>query len=315
MIDIDIIRKMEKMGYRFVGEHKHSAVKICEWCRKAIRGTSVCYKQQFYGIHTHRCIQMTPAVFSCTENCKFCWRTFDYKKSMFPEKWDNPTNIIDEMIEAQREILRGFGGNKHIDKKIYEEALDPNQVAISLAGEPTIYPFLPEFIEELHKRKMTSFLVTNGTIPEMVKKMIQKQPTQLYVTLAAPNEDIFKKTTRPLIGNAWDSLMKTLSMLKHFKRTVIRMTLVKGLNMLSPEQYADIIERASPNFVEAKAFMSIGGARERLPITSMPLHSQIRDFSKEIEKYSSYRIADEKKDSRVVVLTKNGERPSHVSEE
>ena len=50
---------LEKCGYRFIG--RHSAIKICEWARSAIRGKSFCYKQKFYGIQSHRCIQMSPA--------------------------------------------------------------------------------------------------------------------------------------------------------------------------------------------------------------------------------------------------------------
>ncbi len=48
MIHEELVKDMEKSGYRFVG--RHSAVKICNWTRQAIRGRDTCYKQKFYGI-------------------------------------------------------------------------------------------------------------------------------------------------------------------------------------------------------------------------------------------------------------------------
>ncbi|MEM4417777.1 MAG: 4-demethylwyosine synthase TYW1, partial [Nitrososphaerota archaeon] len=49
-------------GYRVVG--RHSAVKVCHWTKSALRGGKMCYKS-WYGIESHRCIQMTPSVQYC----------------------------------------------------------------------------------------------------------------------------------------------------------------------------------------------------------------------------------------------------------
>jgi len=295
------IQMLEKKGYRFVGKHKHSAVKICEWTRNALRGKNFCYKQKFYGINSHRCLQMSPAAFVCNHNCLFCWRS-----TPFETKWsgpvDEPSNILDESIEAQKNILQGFWGAEG-DKKKLREAMEPNQVAISLVGEPCFYPKLPEFIDEVKSRKMTTFLVTNGTLPEMVKKLIDHQPTNMYITLPAPNEKIYKKTCLPS-GNLWKKIMESLEMLKEFDKSVIRLTLVKGLNFVNPEQYAEIIDKTGPAFLEVKSFMAVGGSREKLKYSQMPLHAEIKEFAEKIQKDSSYRIKDEKSDSRVVLMTR-----------
>ncbi len=292
---------IEKLGYRLVGKNKHSAVKVCEWCKKSLRSNNFCYKQKFYGIESHRCVQMSPVIFNCTQNCKFCWRTLDY---VLPKKqeWDEPSEIIDECIERQKEMLQGFCGNAEGIK--FYNAMRPNQFAISLSGEPCLYPFLPEMIDELKKRKITSFLVTNGTVPEMVEKLISTQPTQFYVTLAAPDNETYIETCQPIIKDGWQRLMKTLDMIKEFKRSVIRLTLVRNLNMKRAEKYAELIDKANPKFVEVKSFMSVGGSRKRLPYDSMPLHNEIISFAKIIEKHSSYKIKDEKRDSRVVLMVK-----------
>jgi tRNA wybutosine-synthesizing protein 1 len=290
--------KLEKIGYRFVG--RHSAIKICEWTREAIRGKNFCYKQKFYGIKTHRCLQMSPSVFSCTHNCLYCWRTLKFKK-VFKGKIDKPEEILDNAIKEQKKILQGFWGAK-CDKAKLREAEKPNQVAISLIGEPCLYPKLPEFIDLIKSRNMTAFLVSNGTIPEMIEKLINHQPTNMYITLPAPNEKIYRKTCNPLIKDGWQRILKSLSLLKAFDRSVIRLTLAKNLNMTNPEEYAKLIEKASPTYLEAKAFMPVGGALERLPYESMPRHKEIKAFAKEIQKHSSYKIKNEKEDSRVVLL-------------
>ncbi len=288
--------RYEKSGYRFVGNH--SAVKVCLWTKKSLRNKGYCYKQKFYGISTHRCLQMTPAFPFCTQRCRFCWRN---TKNTIPE-WkgpvDEPADILDGCIEKQRELLSGFLENK--TEKVME-ALEPNQVAISLAGEPTMYPKISELVEEVLNRKMTAFLVSNGTFPGVIKDLVE--PTNLYITLAAPNKKVYQQTCQPLLKDGWERLQQSLSLLKNFDcNTVVRLTLVKDLNMVKPEEYAEILEKAAPDFVEPKAFMSVGFSRERLPYSRMPRHKEIREFAERIADASSYEVADEKRESRVVLL-------------
>ena len=295
------IGMLEKKGYRFVGPNRHSAVKVCEWTRNSIRDKGICYKQKFYGISTHRCLQMSPAAFVCNHRCLFCWRS-----TPFIPKWEGPVDepavILDESIKAQANLVEGFWGSAP-DKKKIREACKPNQVAISLVGEPCLYPKLPEFVDEVIDRKMTAFLVSNGTAPDMIKKLVDHQPTNMYITLPAPNEQVYKKTCLP-VGNHWKNILKSLSMLSEFSRSVIRLTLVKDLNMVKPEQYAEIVEKAGPDFLEVKAFMSVGGSRKNLPYSSMPLQKDIMEFAEKIESNSTYTIKNNKSDSRVVLLTR-----------
>lgn len=293
-----------KQGYRLVG--KHSAVKACMWTKKSLRGEGYCYKQKFYDTVTHRCVQMTPALDTCTHRCVWCWRDIDFTKPKFLGKVDGPKLIVDECIKANVKYLQGFGGNKKTDIGKFKEINKPEQFAISLTGEPTLYPKLPELILELRDREINQFLVTNGTNPSMLKKLLDKkaQPTQLYITLPAPDEKAYLKVCRPLIKNGWKKILKSLALLKKFKRNVVRLTLVKGLNMVRPEKYAWLIKRYKPKYVECKAYMWVGYSQKRLKKENMPLHSEIKEFAKKIAKYSGYKIKDEKKESRVVLLSK-----------
>ncbi len=293
----EVKKLLENQHYEIFG---NTAVKICTWTKKSLRDEDFCYKQKFYGIKSHLCCQMTPSANFCQQSCIFCWRPTEHTEGIEMKEYDEPEDIIKGVINGQKKLLSGFGGNEKVNKKKFNEAQNPKQFAISLAGEPTLYPKLDILIKESNK-KGTTFVVSNGLKPDVIEKI---NPTQLYVSLDAPNEEIYKKICKPKVKDAWKKLMKSLSLLKNKKRSTIRITLVKGLNMKYPEKYAKLLENASPKFVEIKAYMYVGYSRNRLKIGNMPRHSEIKEFAKKISEKCSYKIIDKKKESRVVLLMK-----------
>jgi len=296
-------KQTTKMGYRFVG--RHSAIKVCNWTKESIRGKNYCYKKKFYDIESSQCIQMTPVMFFCNFNCLHCWRNFDYMLPRRSEEWDDPKKILEGCVAAQQEVLQGFYGNPSADKIKLTNAMEPKHVAISLSGEPTLYPYLPEFIDEIMGRKMTAFLVSNGTNPDMINKLLEHQPTNLYISFYGTTPEMYKRTAVPMIKDFWERVMQSMSLLKQFQcNTVMRLTLSKRLNFMDPQGYATFADRFEPKFIECKAFMAVGGSRKAMKYEQMPLHSEIQEFAAEIERHSSYRIVDEKSDSRVVLLSR-----------
>jgi len=302
---LDDIRKkdLENQGYRLIGNH--SAIKICSWTRKSLRGDNICYKEKFYDTKCHLCVQMTPALGFCGHRCQWCWRDIDFTSVKFKSKVDDPKFIIDECIKEFVKVLKGYHGYDKVDLKKLKQVSKPQQFAISLSGEPTLYPKLPELILELKKRKINSFLVTNGTNPNMLKKLLKAQPTQLYVTLPAPDEKTYIKICNPLIKNGWNKIMKSLELASKFKRNVFRLTLVKGVNMDDVSGYVDLIRKYKPKKVECKAYMWVGYSKKRLEIGNMPYHDDVKKFARELAKLSGYKIIDEKKESRVVLLSRS----------
>jgi len=294
-----------KKRYSLVGEH--SAVKLCNWTRNSLVGKGVCYKEKFYGIKSHRCLQMTPAVAWCQHSCVFCWRPtkFTLGDSMDKVVIDEPKKIIEEAINAQRKLLIGFKGNDKVSKDKLKEALNPNQAAISLAGEPTLYPKINELIKDFHAKGFTTFLVTNG-LNSLVIKNLNPLPTQLYVTLPASNKTDYVKITKSTLGEkGFTNLVETLKILKTLKtRRVIRLTLVKGLNLKNAKEYAELIKLAEPDYVEAKAYMHVGSSIERLSRENMPSYEEIKLFSEELAKELSWKIIDSHEPSRVCLLAK-----------
>jgi len=298
---------LERQGYRIVGEH--SGVKVCHWTKSKLTRGIGCYKETFYGIESHRCLQMTPAVDSCNLGCLFCWRTQEWGSDSLLVQ-DDPAVVVERSIDAQRALLSGFKGNDRVDPEVFAEAWTPNQVAISLTGEPTLYRRLGEMIDEYKRRDMTTFLVTNGTTPSVLRRMAAegRLPTQLYVTVAAPNAEVYGRLMAPKSDHEWTKLLETLDLLPTLStRTVVRHTLVDGWNLGWEEEYARLDARARPMFIECKGYAFMGESRLRLAVENVPPHSAIRSFAEGLADRTGYRVAAEREDSRVVLLTQDGE--------
>lgn len=283
-----------KQGYHLVGE---GAVKPCLWMNRSLRGGDQCYKHHFYGISSHRCVQMTPTL-KCNHLCLHCWRPID---GPLPARDPaEPSDLLDGILKEQNRILSGYKGAKTTDLDRLKEAGSPAHVAISLMGEPTLYPYLGELIMAIKKKGMTSFLVTNGTNPEVLEGL---EPTQLYLSLNAPDEELYKKVSNPA-GDLWGKILQSLSVIRdHRCRTVVRMTLARGMNMSDPGKYAKLLLMGEPNFVEVKAYMHLGKSRLRLSRDAMPEHSEILSFGEELADAIGYKLAGDVPLSRVVLLS------------
>ncbi len=307
---IKLRERLESQGYHILG--RRGAFKACQWQRRSLVTGDHCYKQRFYGIKSHRCVQMTPVVDKCSQNCEFCWRT---TPADIREHWDQ-ANVGTEEVDPAAELLdatlmaniRSLGGynpkaGANVSEQMYQEARRPKHVAISLAGEPTLYPFLNELIEEISKRNMTSFLVTNGQQPEVISGLTM--PTQLYVTLAAPDENTLKHLCHPVHRDAWTRLNETQEILNSLTgRTVNRLTMVSKRNMVDPRAYSRLILKGEPDFVEVKGYMYLGSSRGRMHPWNAPSHAEIRSFSEKISSLTGYYLVDEQIESRVVLLSK-----------
>jgi len=312
-VDPDSLKILSRQQYRLVGPNRHSAVKICHWMRQKLLHGRPCYKEDFYGIQCHRCLQLTPAVSSCNHSCLFCWR-FHPEGGDGIALDDDPEVIVEEAIAAQRKLISGFKGEDRCDKVLFGEAQRPNQAAISLSGEPTLYPKLGGLIEVLKRKGFSTFLVTNGTLPKALERL-DPLPTQLYVTVAAPNEEIYKQLCVPRMPNGWKLLRETLELLPSLDtRSVIRHTLVEGWNTGWEDDYARLDAVAQPLFIEPKGYVFVGDSRQKLSVGNMPSHDRVRLFSERIlNALGGYEFLAERVDSRVVTLTRDRSRAKIIS--
>jgi len=304
---------MEKQGYKLI--MNHSAIKPCHWFRKALLEGRLCYKNKFYGIPTWRCLQMTPTASFCNLQCLYCWRlnvsdvppNFRWKEVPDDSSvWDDPEEIAEESINVHRMMVQGYKGVKVFKKEWIYEAEKPKHAAISLTGEPTLYPMIGGLVEAYSKRGMTTFIVTNGTLPERLEN-IEREPTQLYITVPAPNRKLYMEITRSLWSDAWERLNITLSLLQSFSSpTVMRIPLIRGFNMddKTIEEFSELVRKYQPTYVEPKAYMWVGYSRRRLSRENMPSHDEVRRFSEILVNLSGYKILDEAPESRIVLLSR-----------
>lgn len=287
---------LQKQGYQFFSKASTAALKPCMWCKRALQGGDMCYKHQFYGIASHRCVQMTPTL-RCNQRCLFCWRSFEHEPK--EEEECPPETILTGIHRLQKKALAGYNAvlDNTVTDERWKEALEPKHVAISLSGEPTLYSRLPELIDLFNSRGYTTFLVSNGTNPGMLKRC---NPFQMYISLDAPDRETYMTVCRPQ-GDFWERIQESLCHLRS-RRSAVRVTLVRGLNDKSPEKYAAILQNAGASFVEIKGYMYLGYSRNRLARENMPEHTEVRSFAEKIAAVCDYRIKDENRLSRVVVM-------------
>lgn len=287
---------LRRQGYQFFSKTSSAALKPCLWCKRALAGGEMCYKRQFYGIASHRCVQMTPTL-RCNQRCLFCWRSFEHEVA---EEEECPQEIIlAGMHKLQKKALAGYNAvlDNTVTDERWQEALTPKHVAISLSGEPTLYSRLPELIDLFNRNGYTTFLVSNGTNPEMLARC---HPFQMYVSLTAPDRETYRKVCHPL-GDYWDRIQESLALLGT-RRSAVRITLVKGLNDIEPQKYAALLQDSGATFVEVKGYMYLGYSRNRLVRENMPEHELVRAFADKIAAACDYRVGAENRLSRVVCL-------------
>jgi tRNA wybutosine-synthesizing protein 1 len=255
---------------------------------------------------------MTPSLGRCNQSCLFCWRAtpesigINWEQIRFPDSGsDEPQAIVKGCIYAHNIAISGFGGNPNVHENMLQEASKPIHAAISLEGEPTLYPNLSDLVDAFYEHEFKSvFIVTNGLNPKSLSEL-KVEPSQLYVSVCAPDEKTYNLTCRPLIPDGWEKLMESLELLRSFNcPTVLRHTLVPNINMHNIQGYAKLAEVSDATYLEPKAAMSVGYARKRFGYKDMAWHGDVRRFAEDLAIESGYNILDEQPQSSIVLLSK-----------
>eukprot|EP00008_Paramoeba_atlantica_P001700 CAMPEP_0201502540 /NCGR_PEP_ID=MMETSP0151_2-20130828/84187_1 /ASSEMBLY_ACC=CAM_ASM_000257 /TAXON_ID=200890 /ORGANISM="Paramoeba atlantica, Strain 621/1 / CCAP 1560/9" /LENGTH=633 /DNA_ID=CAMNT_0047896141 /DNA_START=2992 /DNA_END=4893 /DNA_ORIENTATION=- len=294
---------LTKQRYQVVGGH--SAVKMCRWTKSMLKGNGGCYKHTFYGIESHLCMETTPSL-ACANKCVFCWR---HHKNPVGREWrwkmDPPEMIVDGAIANHVKMINEFKGARGVKPERLAEAYVPKHCALSLVGEPIIYPEINRFLDLLHEKDISSFLVTNAQFPEQMRTL--RPVTQMYISVDAANPEELKKVDRPLFDDFWERFLGSIDALRENKqRTVFRMTLIKEYNIGDLPGYVKLIQRGTPGFVEVKGVTFCGGKKPPIGMKNVPWHEEVVLFCKELEKQlgGEYEIAAEHEHSCCVLLAR-----------
>jgi tRNA wybutosine-synthesizing protein 1 len=229
---------------------------------------------------------------------------------MDPQKVAEPEEMMRALMEERRKLIMGHYGDPKSNMQKLDESLLPSHYAISLSGEPTMYPKLPELIKYLKNLKETKsiFLVTNGQEPDMLQRLQDEDalPTQVYLSTNAADYESFIKINKPRYKDSWDRWNQSLELLSKLDtRTVLRITLIREYNDFEGviPAFAEMIRRANVHFIEVKSYMHIGRSTNRLERDNMLEFDEVRHFASELARQSGiYSVMDESDASRIVVL-------------
>ncbi|XP_075051126.1 S-adenosyl-L-methionine-dependent tRNA 4-demethylwyosine synthase TYW1-like isoform X2 [Mixophyes fleayi] len=301
MITPALQEALTKQGYRLIGSH--SGVKLCRWTKSMLRGRGGCYKHTFYGIESHRCMETTPSL-ACANKCVFCWR---HHTNPVGTEWrwkmDQPEKIVEEAIENHQNMIKQFKGVPGVKPDRFVEGMTVKHCALSLVGEPIMYPEINRLLRLLHHQQISSFLVTNAQFPKEIRTL--EPVTQLYVSVDASTKDSLKKIDRPLFKDFWQRFLDSLTALaEKQQRTVYRLTLVKAWNVDELKAYADLVTIGKPDFIEVKGVTYCGeSSASNLTMANVPWHEEVIHFVQELtDLLPDYEVACEHEHSNCMLI-------------
>ena len=303
MLNHTVRGNLKKQGYKIIGTH--SGVKLCRWTKSMLRGRGGCYKHSFYGIESHRCMEATPSL-ACANKCVFCWR---HHTNPIGKEWkwkmDPPEDIVTGAIQYHRGMIKEMRGVPGVKPERIAEGIAVKHCALSLVGEPIMYPKINELCNRLHGEGISTFLVTNAQFPDAIEKLVPV--TQLYVSVDAGNKESLKAIDRPLFSDFWERFLLCLQKLRDKRqRTVYRLTLVNDWNVEEVEQYASLVDIGKPDFIEIKGVTYCGtNDASSLTIKSVPYHHEVRAFGEKMcALKEDYGLACEHEHSLSILLAR-----------
>jgi wyosine [tRNA(Phe)-imidazoG37] synthetase (radical SAM superfamily) len=224
----------------------------------------------------------------------------------------DPEGLLTTYLTTRDEITRAF-----------TSAHEPSHAAISLAGEPTLYPHIAGLVGEFRRRGFTTFIVSNGTTPAVLEHL-DPLPTQLYITLPPPDERLYTRIHRPAISGGYQAIMNTLQLLPSLScRTCLRITHVKGINDSTSSDYVQglvkLIKVANPSFLEVKGLaiearamlmkkrLGLGGDGSKIgeSLGFAPTFEDVIGFARTLSDAGGFPIAEISKPSRDVLMLVN----------
>ena len=120
---------------------------------------------------------------------------------------------MEEAVQKHVQMIKETKGIPGVRMDRWQEAHTVRHCALSLVGEPIMYPRIDDLLHDLHKRSISTFLVTNGQHPAAIESL--RPITQLYVSVDAPTQESLIEIDRPLFQDAWDRLKQSLISLKN----------------------------------------------------------------------------------------------------
>ena len=158
-------------------------------------------------------IDLSPDVKSCNFDCIYC----ELDRAQKTDKIENPPKVEDVLKDVKEGIKR----------------YNFDILTITANGEPTLYPYLDELIDELKKLNKKLLILSNSST--IFKPTIQNALKKLDIvklSLDTANPKTFKKIDRPLKGIEIDKIIEGI---KEFSKIykgelIVEILVVQGIN-------------------------------------------------------------------------------------
>ncbi|PLY15797.1 radical SAM protein [Sulfurimonas xiamenensis] len=159
-------------------------------------------------------IDLSPALKQCNFDCLYC------------ELAPSATTDIQKKVVEVSTIINEL--KEHLNDKI-------DVITITANGEPTLYPYLDELIDEINKIKgnaQTLILTNSATLVDNKIFNSLLKLDQVKLSLDAVSKNVFKRIDRPHAGiEIKDIVQKVIDFSKAFKgKLFIEILFVHGLN-------------------------------------------------------------------------------------
>ncbi len=199
---------------------------------------------------------------------------------------DAPELIVEGALAKHAAMVKEFKGTPGVIPARWAAAAVPRHCALSLVGEPIMYPHINALLRLLHGRRISTFLVTNAQFPDAIAAL--EPVTQLYVSIDAPTREALRAVDRPLFADFWERFLGCLDALRAKRqRTVYRLTLIAGpegnMGRGAAAAYAALIARGAPELIEVKGVTWSGVSDgSNLTMASVPWHADVKAFCEEL---------------------------------
>merc|ERR1719362_2534917 len=174
--------------------------------------------------------------------------------------------ILNGALEGHYKMIKQMKGVPGVLPERYAEGFKVRHCALSLVGEPIMYPEINKYVDLLHSKEISSFMVTNAQFPDAMKML--KPVTQLYVSIDASTKEELKKIDRPLHKDFWERFI---------------------------ESFAKLVSLGKPDLIEVKGVTYCGTSKaSKLTMENVPWHEEVIYFVKKlVERLPDYDISCE----------------------
>jgi len=179
-------------------------------------------------------IDLSPLKKACNYDCLYC----ELQSAKPVKEIENPPSV--------KEIINEVKNTLSIHKSV-------EIITITSNGEPTLYPYLDELVDELNSIKQDKklLILSNGsTVCDKSIKQTLEKIDFVKLSLDCASAKCFKKIDRPLKEINLKNIIKCM---KGFKTTlIIEILLVKGINDKEEELKAinKVLQEIKPNRVD-----------------------------------------------------------------